>query len=305
MTATRDRRSDVGPDPRWALRSAFSDNGIPWWAAAGLAAGVSAVIAFIAGPDGFLFSAFFFLSCVAAVAMVQRIAIFGPMVQPPLVMVGVVPIVVLLSGAGGEGLSGKALSIGKPLIESFPTMALTTAVTVGIGVVRMFNQRRPAEDVGEPEARRPSRPSGRATRDERREDRFDDGHVDGRGGREERGRDDRGRGGERAPRERAQRPPQADRPRPGARERGEADRAGRPARGQQDPRGARQQPPSRAPRPAQGQGRQGQEQSPRQKPGQGQQPPPRQQPPRPGPGGRPQRPSQQPPERRPRRDDGY
>ncbi|MCP3798662.1 hypothetical protein NLX83_05260 [Allokutzneria sp. A3M-2-11 16] len=295
MTATRDRRSDAGPDPRWALRSAFSDNGIPWWAAALLAFGVSAVIALIAGPDGFLFSAFFFLSCAAAAVMVQRIAIFGPMVQPPLVMVGAVPIVVLLSGSGGEGLSGKALSIGKPLIESFPTMALTTAVTVGVGVYRMFKERAPLEDdVAEAEPRRSSRPSSaRPTRDERREDRFDE-----RGrGRDERGQGERGRDqrvqGDRAPRERAPRPPQADRPRPAARERGEADRAPRPARGQQDPRGARQQPPpSRAPRPG-GQG-------------QGQQPPPRQQPPRPGPaGGRPQRPGQQPPQRRPRRDDDY
>ncbi|WP_156050550.1 DUF6542 domain-containing protein [Allokutzneria albata] len=287
MTATRDRRNDAGPDPRWALRSAFSDNGIPWWAAAVLAFGVSAVIALIAGPGGFLFSAFFFLSCVAAAVMVQRIAIFGPMVQPPLVMVGAVPVVVLLSGSGGEGLSGKALSIGKPLIEAFPTMALTTAATVGVGVYRTFKERRPvADEVAEQEPRRPSRPSGRPTRDERREDRVDE-RVRGR---DERGQSDRGRG-DRAPRERAPRPPQADRPRPAARERGEADRAPRPARGQQDPRAARQQPPqppSRAPRP-----------------GQGQQPPPRQQPPRPGPGGRPQRPRQQPPQRRPRRDDDY
>jgi hypothetical protein len=75
----------------------------------------------------------------------QRRGLFGPMVQPPLILAVTVPGVVLMGGgaAGGGGLTAKALAVGTPLINGFPTMALTTGVTVIVGCVRLLRQRAP------------------------------------------------------------------------------------------------------------------------------------------------------------------
>ncbi|MCO1577023.1 hypothetical protein M8C13_14790 [Crossiella sp. SN42] len=164
MTTTRDRRSDVEQDRAesdWASLSLFgSSRGVPWWAAVLLAFGVSLLTAFVNrapnGELGWIFKSGYFLSCVVAVCWVQRKSLFGPMVQPPLVAVIVVPAVALISSTAppSGGTTARLLTVAQPLVTSFPAMAVTTAATVILGVVRIFLQKRPAAAA---EAR-PARP---------------------------------------------------------------------------------------------------------------------------------------------------
>lgn len=137
---------DVVP---WNYRAIFGEfKGIPWWAAI-LAALVPAFIgAFIdinsSKTVGWTFNVAFFIGALAAILLVQRRSLFGPMVQPPLVLAATVPTLVLLTGGVAKGgLSAMALGLGKPLIDSFPVMAITTAVTVGLGILRIFLQKNP------------------------------------------------------------------------------------------------------------------------------------------------------------------
>ena len=142
--------------------------GLPGYAAIGIALGFTGLGVFIdlnrINGLGAIFKGCYFAGCVLAVCWVKRRALFGPMVQPPLLLAIAVPAVVLASGDGGTGSAGLTdhlLSIGAPLLNGFPTMAVTTAFAVAIGVSRYVLQR----PIGiEPPARRsPSRPpSGRA-----------------------------------------------------------------------------------------------------------------------------------------------
>ncbi|WP_344963335.1 DUF6542 domain-containing protein, partial [Crossiella cryophila] len=171
MTTTRDRRGDVEQDRAesdWAYLSLFgSSRGVPWWAAALLAFGVSILTAFVSrapnGELGWLFKGGYFLSCVLGVCWVQRKSLFGPMVQPPLVAVVVVPTVALLTANASPtgGMAARLLTVAQPLVTSFPAMAVTTAATVLLGVVRIFLQKRPAAPA---EPARGAKP--RSTRDE-------------------------------------------------------------------------------------------------------------------------------------------
>ncbi|WP_285643507.1 DUF6542 domain-containing protein [Lentzea sp. NBRC 102530] len=139
----------------WNYRALFGEfKGIPWWAAI-LAALVPAFIgAFIdinsSKTVGWTFNVVFFAGALAAIVLVQRRSLFGPMVQPPLVLAATVPTLVLLTGGVQKGgLSAMALGLGKPLIDSFPVMAVTTVVTVGLGILRIFLQKdpnRPSKD---------------------------------------------------------------------------------------------------------------------------------------------------------------
>lgn len=139
----------------WNYRAIFGEfKGIPWWAAI-LAALVPALIgAFIdinsSKTVGWTFNAVFFLGALAAILLVQRRSLFGPMVQPPLILAITVPLLVLLTGGIAKGgLTSMALGLGRPLIDSFPVMAVTTAVTVGLGILRIFLQKdpnRPSKD---------------------------------------------------------------------------------------------------------------------------------------------------------------
>lgn len=133
----------------WNYRAIFGEfKGIPWWAAI-LAALIPAFIgAFIdinsSKTVGWTFYVVFFVGALAAILLVQRRSLFGPMVQPPLVLAATVPTLVLLTGEPNKGgLSAMALGLGKPLIDSFPVMALTTAVTVGLGILRIVLQKNP------------------------------------------------------------------------------------------------------------------------------------------------------------------
>ncbi|MEU3645526.1 DUF6542 domain-containing protein [Lentzea sp. NPDC034063] len=162
MSALRERSAAFDDDDvedydavPWNYRAIFGEfKGIPWWAAI-LAALVPALIgAFIdissSKTVGWTFNAVFFLGALAAILLVQRRSLFGPMVQPPLILAVTVPTLVLFTGGVQKGgLSSMALGLGKPLIDSFPVMGITTAVTVALGILRITLQKdpnRPSKD---------------------------------------------------------------------------------------------------------------------------------------------------------------
>jgi hypothetical protein len=169
----------------WNYRAIFgSFRGIPWWAAI-LSALVPAFIgAFIdinaSKTVGWTFNAVFFVGALVGILLVQRRSLFAPMVQPPLILAATVPTLVLLTGGVAKGgLSAMALGLGKPLIDSFPVMAITTAVTVVLGIVRIATQKdpnRPSKDEvreAKAELKARSKPAARkpAREDEPAEDR--------------------------------------------------------------------------------------------------------------------------------------
>jgi hypothetical protein len=157
VTATHDRRRDprvgVNALQEWGQRSAFgAAKGWPWWAAVVLALGLSIVGAFIdmhvSGNLGKVFEGGYFLGCVGAVCLVRRRNLFGPMVQPPLILAVTIPVVVLLTKGmpSGSGTMSKLLTLGVPLVTGFPTMAITTIATLVIGGIRFLVQRKPITD---------------------------------------------------------------------------------------------------------------------------------------------------------------
>jgi len=135
--------------PTWRTSAALPTvRGIPWWAAIVLALAFTGIGVFVdmerINRLGILFQGCYFVGCVLAVLWVQREGLFGPMVQPPLILAAAVPTVVMLGGgATGDGLTAKALAMGTPLINGFPTMAITTGLTVIIGCVRLRRERPP------------------------------------------------------------------------------------------------------------------------------------------------------------------
>jgi hypothetical protein len=180
---------------------------------------------------------------------VERRSMFGPIVQPPLILAIVVPLLVMITqGTPSGGLAAVGLKLGKPLIDGFPAMALTTAFTVILGIVRVMTQKnpnRPTKDEIREAKRRPDKP--------RRADRPDRADRAGRPERAEKpsseDRPKRPRGGE--PERRRPAPPPADedrpkRPRPPAA--GSADRPRRPAPPREGGR------PPRRPRPPRDEG---------------------------------------------------
>jgi hypothetical protein len=126
--------------------------GVRWWAAIGcslvlIVIGVFADLARLS-KLGVVFQACYFLGCLLAVTVVQRKDLFVPMVQPPLILAVAVPGVVLAAGSlPTGGVVATALAVGTPLINGFPTMAITTGLTLAIGTCRLIIQRpRATED---------------------------------------------------------------------------------------------------------------------------------------------------------------
>ncbi len=229
MTATRDRGREAraaSNGPRWDERSAFGTRGWPWWGAVVLTLGLSVVGAVIDeemnSTIDTVFRAAYVIGAVVAVCIVRRRNLFGPMVQPPLILVVVVPVV---AAALDTKPGSKVLTIGPLLIDNFPVMAITTGVTVVLGVIRYLVQRRPALDGPLGDRDRPRRPaegrdrdrgpSSRESRDRDLSDRPSAGGRDGRGSDTPRGGQDRG-----VPRDRT-------RVDPGRGRSGSADRGGR------------------------------------------------------------------------------
>lgn len=142
-------------------------------AAVGLAATLTALGVLVdllrAGTLGVVFSVCYFSGCVLSVAWVRRRGLFGPIVSPPLLLAVAVPAVVLLMGSPrpGTGISERLLTIGAPLVNSFPTMAWTTAAVLAIGVARCVAQRGSAE-LSEPRGQAAARGAGRRSGSPRR-----------------------------------------------------------------------------------------------------------------------------------------
>ncbi|MGH3930922.1 MAG: DUF6542 domain-containing protein [Pseudonocardiaceae bacterium] len=165
MTITRERPVIRPRGLQWDERSLLPRYaGVKPWLAVLLALALTAagVLADIHRINelGIVFQACYFLGCLLAVAVVTRKGLFGPMVQPPLLLAFAVPSVVLLVGSvpSGGGVAA-ALAVGTPLINGFPTMAITTGLTLAIGIFRIRTQRAPAARERQ---RQSSRYSGRS-----------------------------------------------------------------------------------------------------------------------------------------------
>lgn len=147
MTSSAPTAPRQDAPPTWQTSAALPTvRGVPWWAAVVLALAFTGIGVFVdmerINRLGILFQGCYFVGCVLAVLWVQRQGLFGPMVQPPLILAVAVPAVVMLGGgATGDGLTAKALAMGTPLINGFPTMAITTGLTVAIGCVRLLRER--------------------------------------------------------------------------------------------------------------------------------------------------------------------
>ena len=148
MTATRAR--STAERGSWDEHALLPDRpGIPWWAAVLCTLGLAATGVFAdmerLNRLGIVFQICYFLGCLLAVVVVQRKGLFGPMIAPPLVLAVAVPGVVLAAGStpSGGGMIATVLAVGTPLINGFPTMAITTGFTLAIGMFRLVIQRRP------------------------------------------------------------------------------------------------------------------------------------------------------------------
>jgi hypothetical protein len=125
--------------------------GIPPIAAVGLAAALTALGVLVdltrIGNLGTVFTICHISGCVLAVVWVRRNGLFGPMVQPPLLVAASVPVVVLLAGSPrpGQGVTERLLVIGAPLVNAFPVMAWATGTVLVVGLVRIVLQR-PGKD---------------------------------------------------------------------------------------------------------------------------------------------------------------
>ncbi|MDT7707447.1 MAG: hypothetical protein QOG20_3054 [Pseudonocardiales bacterium] len=138
--------------------------GVPPLAAIGIAAVLTAAGVLFdlarAGTLGVVFTICYVVGCVLAVVWVRRSGLFGPMVQPPLLLAVAVPVVVLVAGSQkpGAGVAERLLVIGAPLVNSFPTMAWVTGIVVAIGAFRLVVQRpldgEPAPRVSKADAAR-------------------------------------------------------------------------------------------------------------------------------------------------------
>lgn len=146
------------PSPRssggWPVteRSALATVlGIPPLAAVALAVVLTALGVFVdvlrIGTLGVIFGITYVVGCVLAVGWVRRRNLFGPMVQPPLLVVVLVPAIVLLVGDTGPGLTETVLMVGAPLVNGFPIMAVATGLTLLIGLLRLIVQRTGPHDA--------------------------------------------------------------------------------------------------------------------------------------------------------------
>ncbi|SFB59711.1 hypothetical protein SAMN05216266_12433 [Amycolatopsis marina] len=176
MIDIRDAQNDAEADDTevpWDELPIFGDRrGLPWWGAVLLAFGLAILGAGMnlqmQDSLGVLFQGCYFVGSVAAVAAVRRRNLFGPMVQPPLVLGFTVPAIVLLGSGLPENSDtlAKALAIGTPLINGFPTMAITTGVTLAIGIFRLYRERDPDAPVKvRSSGKRASKPEPKAAKE--------------------------------------------------------------------------------------------------------------------------------------------
>ncbi len=137
-----------------------SSRGLPWWAAVLVALVLSGVAAVVdmnrAAALGGVYTGGYVLGCVAAIALVRRRNLFGPMVQPPLIfaVTAILALAWLSPDKGQSGLKELLITVALPLTSTFPTMAITTAICLAIGIARIFTQRDPDREEP-PKAARP------------------------------------------------------------------------------------------------------------------------------------------------------
>lgn len=125
--------------------------GLPWWAAILLpfvttAAGAYVDLTYDHGL-GVPFQAAFGAGCVLSVLFVRRRNLFGPMIQPPLIMLfAASPVVLIAGGQGlGSGFTSQAITVVTPLVNNFMVQAGVTIATIVLGLIRMIiTRRRPA-----------------------------------------------------------------------------------------------------------------------------------------------------------------
>jgi uncharacterized protein DUF6542 len=149
--APRERpEPERGAGGRWPMadRSALPTVlGVPPIAAVGLAAALTAIGVLVdltrIGNLSIVFTICHITGCVLAVIWVRRSGLFGPMVQPPLLVATAVPVVVLMAGSPrpGQGVAEQLLVIGAPLVNAFPVMAWTTGIVLVLGLLRVVLQR--------------------------------------------------------------------------------------------------------------------------------------------------------------------
>ncbi|TPG35926.1 DUF6542 domain-containing protein [Mycolicibacterium hodleri] len=134
-------RSAVAADHRSALPRV---PGVPWWGAALLAIGLTAIgVAFDAGSGtnelGAVFTVCFVLGCVAAVLAVRQSGVFTAVIQPPLILFVAVPFAYFVfHGSTFTGIKDTLINYGYPLIERFPLMFFASATVLLIGMVRWY-----------------------------------------------------------------------------------------------------------------------------------------------------------------------
>lgn len=263
VTPTRERPNDSPANtgaPAWAERCVVSTiRGIPVWGTILVAVVFTAlgttVDLLLSSKPGIVLTVSYFLGCVLAVALAQRQNLFGPMVQPPLVVSVVMPLIMLVSGSGGQAgdLTGIFLSMLNPLISSFPIMAGTTVATVGFGLLR----RRVLEPTDPPEPDEAKAAKRKAT--ERKATERKTAQRRSKGSRDDQPKEDQRREDQRREpggSNKKRRPERGDRP-------AERGRKQRPQEGRPEPQhgapgaGDRRPPPGRGstPRPAPGRGR--------------------------------------------------
>ncbi|MEO9221113.1 MAG: DUF6542 domain-containing protein, partial [Mycobacteriaceae bacterium] len=130
-------------------------HGVPWWGAVLIAfamTGTGIAIDLTVGTTlTRIFLIFYVVGCLAAVLAVAHRGLFAAMVQPPLILAVTVPVVVRALGTPGRGgIRDEVITLALPLVNGFPTMALTTVATLGLGIARIVIQRR-AYPAGTPE----------------------------------------------------------------------------------------------------------------------------------------------------------
>ncbi|MDD7923413.1 DUF6542 domain-containing protein [Actinomycetospora chibensis] len=142
MTSAREEAlgtGPVGPGERSIVRSL---RGLRWWGtlllgAVFTVAGV-AIDLVLSGELGVAFTACFAGGCILATAWSRRDSLFVPLVQPPLLLAVGVPVVVVATGSlpRSGGTASTLLAVGGPLVNAFPTLAITTAVCLALGFIR-------------------------------------------------------------------------------------------------------------------------------------------------------------------------
>ncbi|MEV6603716.1 DUF6542 domain-containing protein [Kutzneria sp. NPDC051319] len=143
--------------------------GLPWWAAILLPLATTAAGAYVDLTVnhglGLPFQAAYAGGCLLSVLLVRRRNLFGPMVQPPLILLfAASPMALLLNGGNGSLGSqlgsqfvNQALTFGMPLVNNFVLQAGVTIATVVIGLIRLIiTRRRPAATAPEPSEPEPA-----------------------------------------------------------------------------------------------------------------------------------------------------